>query len=92
LKLENKDRIIKALQEHKALTKNLDVLVKLSSKIEDGKAPIHIQEFTDGSGLKTEECYLNGNYNVEMNTELVEAVIAIHIKYRNKLEEEIETL
>ena len=92
MKLENASRIIKALSEHATISNNISTLTHLAEEICIGESGILFQQHSDGYGIRTEHCYSNGNYNVEMNEELVNAVIDIHTRYLHKLEQEILSL
>lgn len=92
MKLENKDRIISALKELETYKSNLYRLKEFKEEIAEGEAGILIQKHSDGSGLRTNHVYDNENYNVDMNTEMIDSIISITEKYMQKLKEEIETL
>jgi len=92
MKIENGERAIRALDELKQFKANLKILKEMRDKIERHESGILFQQHSDGSGLCTGHCYTNGNYNVDMNLELIDHAILVHVSYMSKLEQEIESL
>lgn len=92
MKIENGERVIRALDELKQFKANLKILKEMEDKIERGESGILFQQHSDGSGLRTGHCYTNGNYNVNMNLEIITHAILVHVSYMDQLEQEIESL
>lgn len=92
MKIENGNRAIQALDELKQFKLNLTILKEMRDKIERCESGILFQQHLDGSGLCTGHCYTNGNYNMDMNLELIDHAILVHVSYMSKLEQEIESL
>jgi len=92
MKIENGERAIRAFEELKQFKANLKILKEMRDKIELHESGILFQQHSDGSGLCTGHCYTNGNYNVDMNLEIINHVILVHVSYMDQLEQEIESL
>ena len=92
MKIENGNRAIQALDELKQFKLNLTILKEMRDKIERCESGILFQQHLDGSGLCTNHCYTNGNYNMDMNLELIDHAILVHVSYMDQLEQEIESL
>lgn len=92
MKIENGERAIRAFEELKQFKTNLKILKEMRDKIERGESGILFQQHSDGSGLCTGHCYTNRNYNMDMNLELIDHAILVHVSYMSKLEQEIESL
>jgi len=92
MKLENSERAVRALKELETIDDNLIDLQNLLEKVKDGRAGVRIHEYTDSSGLNTEYFYLNGNYDIGLNTVIMEAVIEKVKQRKEALVVEIESL
>jgi hypothetical protein len=92
MKIENGDRAIKALEELKQFKTNLKILKEMREKIERWESGILFQQYSDGSGLCTDHCFTDGNYNTDMNLEIINHIILVHVSYMDQLEQEILSL
>lgn len=92
MNIDNLERAIACKRELDTFHKNLIVINKMMDKAKDGKLGLLFQEHSDGSGLATEQFYLNGNYHKEMMDEIIKAIFMIVVRHEEELRMEIDEL
>lgn len=92
MELSNLARAIKAHKELESFDKTVIAIDNLKEQINEGNSQLFIGQYSDRSGIHLANHYVNGDYNVDLYTDLITAIDAIVKVHHKKLLKEISTL